>query len=56
MIYRYLPESMLPKDMKEIKMGDFYRLLAVARQARKMYQEDLERGILEAISKLFPEG
>lgn len=34
-------------------MGEFYRLLAAARQARKMYQDDIKKGVVDAINLLF---
>lgn len=54
LVCRYLPGALQPEHFDEVPMEEFYRLVAAARYARRLQQEDIERGILEAAAKLFP--
>lgn len=42
-------------DMADVTLSEFYHLLGAARYARKLYQQDIEIGIIEAGNKMFPE-
>lgn len=53
LIYRYLPGEMLPEDMDDVTLSDFYGLVAKARVSRKMLQEDQETAIVAAICRIF---
>lgn len=52
LIFRYLPEEMLPEDIASATMSEFYSLVAMARVSRKMKQEDHEAAIVQAICKI----
>ncbi|WP_283681214.1 hypothetical protein [Parablautia sp. Marseille-Q6255] len=41
--------------MEHVTLGEFYRLLASARKARKMYQDDIKAGFVNAMNLLFSE-
>lgn len=43
---------MVPGDLNEVSMSDFYQLVGMARVSRKMLQEDQETAILQAVSKI----
>lgn len=46
---------MLPGQFEDVTLSEFYRIVGMARYARRLYQEDIEKGILDAIAKVFPE-
>lgn len=52
LICRYLPLEMRPPDISSATMSEFYHLVAMARVARKMEQEDRETTIIQAICKV----
>ena len=43
---------MIP-ELDHVTLGEFYRLLASARKARKMYQDDIKIGFINAMNLLF---
>lgn len=52
LICKYLPSRMIP-DLDHVTLEEFYRLLALARQARKLYQDDIKIGFVNAMNLLF---
>lgn len=48
----YLPESMIDKNVDEMDMEEFLGMVAMADYARKMRTDDLETGVLKAISRI----
>lgn len=55
MICRYLPKELQP-DWSAVTQNEFYDLLAMARKARKLHQEDIKYGIMESMNLLFSDG
>lgn len=43
---------MIP-DLDHVTLEEFYRLIAAARQARKLYQDDIKIGFVNAMNLLF---
>lgn len=51
MIFMYLPDQLLPSDLGESSIKEVYRLLGMARIARKMKQEDMAAAINQAFQQ-----
>lgn len=48
----YLPESIADKNIEELDMDEFLRLVAMADYARRMRIADLETGLQNALGKI----
>lgn len=47
----YVPPALIPENLMEQGMGEFYRMLAMAKTCRRMRQEDIQVGIAKAFPK-----
>lgn len=52
LIRMYLPESIADKNIEEMDMDEFLRLVAMADYARRMRIADLETGLQNALGKI----
>lgn len=55
LIYKYLPEATIKKEIDKLDMEEFLQYVAMADYARKMAVDDLEAGLLKALSKILPD-
>lgn len=53
LIYRYLPQELLPEDFEKIDFDEFYYLYAQADCARELKIEDIEAGVAKGIADNF---